>query len=673
MSNIKKGSFLLIVLSISLFCLFLLSEMQFTIADSFNKISFDLYFVFFLNFLAVHCVLNTHENISVYLFGLLLFWFGWIFEFSWFSPPIFTELRYFLMFFFSLLLVAFYISLFEDIRSKNVIKLMIIQGILSIACLIFYGRFADHVNAFLFFINIVGAIALCIYYSYKHLLDQTSKRLVSLIIAGLLCSVLPYLLLTFVPTFLLTSFNLPTIGNWTLYFLLILPIVFSVILNKRNLSIEQIGIFRYPVNLLILTVGIASLNLLAVFILEIPVLSVIIMNYFFVILYVIYYAIAANNVKIRQEKLKKVLNNFQEERLDIFRQLFADDQLEKIGILMLDLVKSSIPFTGGAITIAKNRKNEVYIVRSGDLEDLTLGNIEGKAGYVHELKTFPFKNVNCISLPLNYLNDRIGSITLSRASFSFFTSEELEVLEKYTQILSEMLVTSLRMAEYERNSVKTGFTAEERLIYLKTADLAEQDKKRLATYLHDEILQKIFGIKNLLSTLQGPDETKRLMMDTLEEINVSLRKRMTEMYPAFLNVTTLEEAIMNLVEKSNQFYHKNIQMDLLVEPNLQLGQKQRHMIFRMVKELIINVYKHAGATSIVVEILKDKEMIDITVQDNGVGINQTTFQLIDVLQNHLGLASIKQEVFFLNGFFEIKNLKNQGLGIEISIPYISEE
>lgn len=130
---------------------------------------------------------------------------------------------------------------------------------------------------------------------------------------------------------------------------------------------------------------------------------------------------------------------------------------------------------------------------------------------------------------------------------------------------------------------------------------------------------------------------------------------------------------MNLVEKSNQFYHKNIQMDLLVEPNLQLGQKQRHMIFRMVKELVINVYKHAGATSIVVEILKDKEMIDITVQDNGVGINQTTFQLIDVLQNHLGLASIKQEVFFLNGFFEIKNLKNQGLGIEISIPYISEE
>lgn len=47
MSNIKKGSFLLIVLSISLFCLFLLSEMQLTIADSFNKISFDLYFVFF--------------------------------------------------------------------------------------------------------------------------------------------------------------------------------------------------------------------------------------------------------------------------------------------------------------------------------------------------------------------------------------------------------------------------------------------------------------------------------------------------------------------------------------------------------------------------------------------------------------------------------------------------
>lgn len=160
----------------------------------------------------------------------------------------------------------------------------------------------------------------------------------------------------------------------------------------------------------------------------------------------------------------------------------------------------------------------------------------------------------------------------------------------------------------------------------------------------------------------------------MDEVNQSLRAQMTELYPAFLNVTSIESSIENLIIKNNLLYGKNIKLNLSLEQDIPINQEQKHMIFRMVKELVTNTYKHAtNASEVKITLYRDSDWLKIIVQDDGDSTNSSIPIIVDVLQDHLGLASIKQEVTFLNGTFDITNSGNRGFRINLTIPIFDSE
>lgn len=674
MAVLKKSTLLLVCLAISIFCITSLDGSHLQSLDTFNTIICDLFFVFILNFLAVHCVMNSLNNISVLLFAVLLFCFSWLFTFAWLGSPVTTFLRYFLMFYFSVILVMFYLSIFENLKMKSTWKFVFIQALISTICFIFYGNLTEQINAILFFISILSSVIICIQISCHHINDQPSKRILTMILIGVLASVLPYMLFTFVPKFLFPGLKLPVFGNWTLYFLLILPVIISVILYKKNLTSEQIGAFRYPLNLLILTIEITTADIIVFYVFLADILVIILTNYLFLVIYIINYLLSWIQIKKRQSKVAHALDNLQDEKVAVFKQLLANDQLEKMGFWILNFLKKNMSFSGGAVTLSKNNNSEFFIARYGDLNDLSISFLQKGKELVYQSKPFEYKNVKCMYFPLNHLNQRIGGIILSRDTFSAFSPDEVEILNNYVHTFSEMLFSSIWMVENERSRSTDHFTAEERLVYLKTADLAIRDKKRLSEFLHDEILQKIFGVKNLVTTLNGSLETKSLITKTLDEVNQSLRAQMTELYPAFLNVTSIESSIENLIIKNNLLYGKNIKLNLSLEQDIPINQEQKHMIFRMVKELVTNTYKHAtNASEVKITLYRDSDWLKIIVQDDGDSTNSSIPIIVDVLQDHLGLASIKQEVTFLNGTFDITNSGNRGFRINLTIPIFDSE
>jgi signal transduction histidine kinase len=99
----------------------------------------------------------------------------------------------------------------------------------------------------------------------------------------------------------------------------------------------------------------------------------------------------------------------------------------------------------------------------------------------------------------------------------------------------------------------------------------------------------------------------------------------------------------------------------------------RVLLFRDVRELLINVVKHAGARKVKVSISKLGEQICITVEDDGVG-----FDLDEVLsgaarRGEFGLFSIRHRLEDLGGHFEIKSKPGYGCKVTMTAPLKRKE
>lgn len=668
MKNFKKIFFLLICLGISITLLILLKEKDLTILKSFYSIPSDLIFVFLLNLLAVHLIINSLENVSTYLFALLLFWFGWIFLICLLNNPFLRYILYFLMFYFSVILLLFYFSLFEKLFTKKTLKIVIAQFSIATFCLFLYHQVSLNFNALLFFINHLASLLFCIYYSYAHYRDRHFKKMVFFITGGVLVSTVPYLLFTFLPQYLIQPYHLPFLDSWTLYFLLVLPLVFTYILNKRNMRLEQS--LPFPIDLICFSLFFIISSLIFYFILQIDFMIVVIIDYYFLTLYVISSFLFCFYSNFKQKKINTQLQNLSQEKADIFKQLIANDQLEKIGALSLDLLKSSLSFSGDALLLGKENNDLLFLTKNGSLSQLSISFLESDHLLQSPSKNFEFQNTRCLTVPLFYVNTPLGFLILARDSLSFFNSDERLFIQKYSELLGSILGASLWVAEQKDATPSVNLRPSERLIYLKIADLAIRDKKSMALYLHDDLLQKIFGLKNLVSTLEGDSKTKEVISKTLEETSASLRCYCTELYPTFLNISSLEEALNHFIEKNNDLYHQSISFYFQMDEEITMGEIQKQFFFRITKELLTNVYKHAYASQVYVKIQQLHKTTSLMVEDNGIGMKDPHLLMTDILQNHLGLASIKQEIYFLDGSFHLENRATGGLCVIITHPFI---
>ncbi|MBK8139663.1 MAG: hypothetical protein IPK57_00630 [Chitinophagaceae bacterium] len=84
------------------------------------------------------------------------------------------------------------------------------------------------------------------------------------------------------------------------------------------------------------------------------------------------------------------------------------------------------------------------------------------------------------------------------------------------------------------------------------------------------------------------------------------------------------------------------------------------VVYRIVQELLNNVVKHSGATSILAQVMRQKNSLSITVEDNGKGFGEKE----TVLQG-AGLKNIRSRVDYLKGQLDIKSTPGKGTSVHI--------
>lgn len=188
-------------------------------------------------------------------------------------------------------------------------------------------------------------------------------------------------------------------------------------------------------------------------------------------------------------------------------------------------------------------------------------------------------------------------------------------------------------------------------------EVLEEERQRLAILLHDEILQDLISLSRMAKTEVGQEQFSAII-DGVRNIS-------QELYPTIVEDLGLEQALGIFIEDIRADY--NIDFIYKYEyPQGFLPQGIALVIYRSVKELVINAVKHAGCRCISVLITSSVEDIRCVVTDDGTG-----FQLpenIDLLKSpHMGLYTVRKQVVSLNGNMRILS-DELGSKFQILIP-----
>jgi PAS domain S-box-containing protein len=207
----------------------------------------------------------------------------------------------------------------------------------------------------------------------------------------------------------------------------------------------------------------------------------------------------------------------------------------------------------------------------------------------------------------------------------------------------------------------------------------ERERHRIATDLHDEISQSLFISKMKLEELHKSASDKKTD-DTLDEINNSLGRIIASMRSLTFDLSSpilyefgFEEAVTEWLNEQVEKKHgiaTEFEDDGL--PKL-LDDDIRVIMFRNVRELLINVVKHAHASKVKVSIGKVGDLIRVSVEDDGLGFEPAKAESIVTNKEAFGLFSIRERLEHLGGNLDIDSAPDCGCRITITSPLSREK
>ncbi|RYD52740.1 MAG: hypothetical protein EOP52_00915 [Sphingobacteriales bacterium] len=197
----------------------------------------------------------------------------------------------------------------------------------------------------------------------------------------------------------------------------------------------------------------------------------------------------------------------------------------------------------------------------------------------------------------------------------------------------------------------------------------EREKHQLSMALHDNIGQLLSAAKLNLSVLESSDPTSgkqshllaktiRLIDDSVAEIR-SISHRIS---PALVLRTDLRESLRDLIEKIDQSQTR-IQLD--VAENVTLPDPQKRLaIYRIIQESLQNALKHAQATVISILVSETEAVLQVVVQDNGIGFEHSGA----FVRKGQGLENINSRVRLLQGHMQLETAPGTGARLQFYIP-----
>jgi len=196
---------------------------------------------------------------------------------------------------------------------------------------------------------------------------------------------------------------------------------------------------------------------------------------------------------------------------------------------------------------------------------------------------------------------------------------------------------------------------QQRMLSQAVLEAQEKERAKISSALHDSICQLLYGIRFNINHLKRADTTQlkaemsnvtKLIDQAIQEI----RDLSYELTPSVLRDFGFTAGIREMSQRlSNSAFKINNQIHIDAD---KLPEDVQLYTFRIIQELINNSIKYSGATQASISVCSEAEKVNVTVCDNGKGIDLKSEKY---LHNGSGLRGIKNKVSMLNGTFKVYN------------------
>jgi signal transduction histidine kinase len=204
----------------------------------------------------------------------------------------------------------------------------------------------------------------------------------------------------------------------------------------------------------------------------------------------------------------------------------------------------------------------------------------------------------------------------------------------------------------------------------------EDERKHLARELHDQVIQDLLSINYQLegmetdqSLLPSIASEMREIKDAIRELVNDLRRICGNLRPPTIDSLGLGAALQSYTREWME--HTGIAVTLDLDPNLaRLPEAIELSIFRIVQEGLNNVWRHAQATNVQIDLKHTSpRTLMVSIRDDGLGLAED-FDLAQLSANgHYGLLGISERVALLGGRFRLQQQQSGGSLLHVEIPH----
>ncbi len=243
------------------------------------------------------------------------------------------------------------------------------------------------------------------------------------------------------------------------------------------------------------------------------------------------------------------------------------------------------------------------------------------------------------------------------------------VLPDHERSFVQMVINDVTQRSREkRNLLRSRRTLRE--LSASMVEAREEERRRIARELHDELGQRLTALKLEMTACQrdhpNPEagERAQFMQEMLDDTVASARRIAMDLRPLMLDDLGLPEAIDWLV--------KEFKRRTGIEVDNQLGEGLRELspnlstaLYRIVQEALTNITRHARATRVSLMLECHGQELMMTIQDNGVGFVKGPHSR---LPGSFGLLGIRERVLMLGGRLAVDNAPGGGARLVVHAP-----
>jgi signal transduction histidine kinase len=275
-------------------------------------------------------------------------------------------------------------------------------------------------------------------------------------------------------------------------------------------------------------------------------------------------------------------------------------------------------------------------------------------------------------VPIRSKERIVGLIQLNDRAKGRFTLERIEVLEGVAAQIGEALMRKRMEAALREGEQKLREYQEElQGMAFDAAVVQERERRRIAVDLHDSIGQVLALAQIKLTALRedvkgAPRVTVDEVVKLLSQAIIDSRALVFALSPPVLYDLGLSAAISWLIEdvEAKHGMHVALTADSEDQP---LDETTAVIVFRAVRELLMNVLKHAKSPSANVRLRRAGDHLEVVVEDAGVGFDSEAATSA-ARGGSFGLFSLREQIGRLGGTVEITSAKGKGTTACVRVP-----